>query len=80
MVASVYILFTGNLLREYESPEDNKHIKVVVYFIVNPFQKRDVSDSAELVSTVFKENVQEIELEIICKEICQRKLEGMTDF
>jgi len=38
-----------------------------------------VSDSTELVSSVFKENVQEIELEIICKKICQRKLEGMGD-
>jgi len=39
-----------------------------------------VCDSAELISSGFKEKVQEIELEIICKEICQRKLEGMTDF
>jgi len=39
-----------------------------------------VSDSAEHVSSVFKENVQERELYIICKEICQRKPEGMTDF
>jgi hypothetical protein len=66
-VASVYILFTDNLLRKYERPEDNKHIKVIAYFIANPFQERDMSDSAELVFSVFKENVQEIELEIICK-------------
>jgi hypothetical protein len=79
LVASVYILFTDNLLREYERPEDNEHIKVV-YFIANPFQERDVNDNDELVSSAFKENVQEIELEIICKEIYQTKLEGMTDF
>jgi len=79
LVASVYIL-TDNLLRGYEMPEHNEHIKVFVYFSANPFQERDVSDSAELVSSVFKENVQEIELEIISKEICQRKLKGTGDF
>lgn len=46
LVASVYILFTDNLLREYESTEENEHVKVVVYFIANSFQERDVSDSA----------------------------------
>ena len=66
----------------YDAQKHNikKHIKVVVYFIANPLQERDVNDSAELVSSAFKENMQEIELEIICKDICQRKLEGMRDF
>jgi len=39
LVASVYILSTGNLLREYERPEDNEHIKVVVYFIAKFFHE-----------------------------------------
>ena len=28
LFASVYILFTDNLMREYERPERNEHIKV----------------------------------------------------
>ena len=47
LVGSAYILFTENLLREYEKPEDSECTKVVVYFIANPFQERDVSDSVE---------------------------------
>jgi hypothetical protein len=62
-------------LREYERLKDNERIKVGVYFIANLFHERDMSDSDELFSSVFKENVQEIELEIICNEICQRKVE-----
>jgi hypothetical protein len=62
-------------LREYERLEDNERIKVDVYFIANIFQERDMIYIAELFSSVFKENVQEIELEIICNEICQRKVE-----
>ena len=33
-----------------------------VNFITNPFQERDISESAELVPFVFKENVSEVEL------------------
>jgi hypothetical protein len=36
-----------------------------VSFITNPFQERDISESAELTSSVFKENVSELELEIM---------------
>jgi hypothetical protein len=36
-----------------------------VSFIINPFQGRDVSESAELISSVFKENVSELEFDII---------------
>jgi hypothetical protein len=35
LVASVYFLFTDNLLGEYERLEDNEHINVVVYLIAN---------------------------------------------
>jgi hypothetical protein len=62
-------------LREYERLEDNERIKVGVHSIANHFQETDMSNSAELFSSVFKENVQEIDLEIICNEIRQRKVE-----
>ena len=69
--ASVHILFTDKLLKDYEKVEGNEHKKVVC-FIDNPSQAGDESDSAELVSSAFKENVQEIELEVVCREIWQR--------
>jgi hypothetical protein len=39
--------------------------KFTVSFITNPFQERDVSENAEPISYVFKENVSELKLEII---------------
>ena len=33
-----------------------------VYFITNPFQERDISERAELISTALKESVSEAEL------------------
>jgi len=52
---SVYILCIDTLLKEFEC------IKFTVSFITNLFQERE---SAELIS-VFKENVSELEFEII---------------
>jgi hypothetical protein len=40
-------------------------MKFTVSFITNLFQGRDVSESTELISSVFKENVSELELDII---------------
>jgi hypothetical protein len=34
----------------------------VVYFITNPFQERDTSERAELISSTLKENMSEVEL------------------
>jgi hypothetical protein len=33
-----------------------------VYYITNPFQERDASERAELISSALKENVSEAEL------------------
>jgi hypothetical protein len=59
--ASVYILCIDKLLKELERRfEDFEHMKFTVSFVTNMFQERDISESAEL-----KENVSELELEII---------------
>jgi hypothetical protein len=44
-------------------------MKFTAYFITNPFQERDISESAELISSVFKENVSKLEHEIINLQI-----------
>jgi hypothetical protein len=64
--ASVYILCIDKLLKELERRfKDFEHMKFTVSFITNPFQERDVIQSAELISSVFSENVNELVLEII---------------
>jgi hypothetical protein len=64
--ASVYILYIDKLLKEFERRfKDFEHMKFTVSFITNPFQERDVSKSAELISSVFRENLSELELEMI---------------
>jgi hypothetical protein len=64
--ASVYILCIDKLLKEIERRyKDSERMKFTVSFITNPFQERDTSQSAEFISAVFKENVSELELEII---------------
>jgi len=40
-------------------------MKFTVSFITNPFQERDIKERAELISSVFKENVSELEIGII---------------
>jgi hypothetical protein len=40
-------------------------VKFIVSFITIQFQERNVNESAELTSSVFKENVSELELEIV---------------
>jgi hypothetical protein len=40
-------------------------MKFTLSFITIPFQERDISDSAVRISSVFKENVSELKLEII---------------
>jgi hypothetical protein len=63
---SVYILCIDKLLKEFERRfKDFESMKFPVYFITNPFQERDVGESAELISSVFKENVSELKLENI---------------
>jgi hypothetical protein len=63
---SVYMLFIDKLLKECERRyKDFEHMKFTLSFITNPYQERDVSEIAELISSVFKENVRELELEII---------------
>jgi hypothetical protein len=64
--ASVYILCIDKLLKDFEIRfKDFEGMKFTVSFITNPFQERDISDSIELISSVFKENVSELEPEII---------------
>jgi hypothetical protein len=64
--ASVYILCTDKLFKKSERRfKDFNHKKFSVSFITNLFQERDTSESAELLSSVFKENVSELEHEII---------------
>jgi len=63
---SVYILCIDTLLKEFKTRfKDFEHMKFTVSFITNPFQDRDINESAEFISSVFKENVSELELEII---------------
>jgi hypothetical protein len=63
---SVYIVCIDKLLKEFERRfKDFESIKLTVTLITNPFQERDVGESAELISSVFKENVSELKLEII---------------
>jgi hypothetical protein len=63
---SVYILCTDKLLKEFEGKFIQfGRIKFTVSFIINLFQERDISERAELISSVFKENLSELELEII---------------
>jgi hypothetical protein len=53
--ASVYILCIDELLREFERRfKDFKRMKFTVSFITDSFQERDISESAELISSVFK--------------------------
>jgi hypothetical protein len=40
-------------------------MKFTVSFTTNPFQQRDISASVELISSVFKGNVSELELDLI---------------
>jgi hypothetical protein len=40
-------------------------MKVTVSFITNLFQERDISENAEIISSVIEENVSELELEVI---------------
>jgi hypothetical protein len=64
--APVYILCIDKVLKEFERRfKDFEHMKFTVSFITYPFQERDVSESAELISSVFKENISELELDII---------------
>jgi hypothetical protein len=64
--ASVYIPCIDKLLKEVERIfKDFERMKFTVSFITNQFQERDISESAELISSVFKENVSDLELEII---------------
>jgi hypothetical protein len=61
--ASVYILCIDELLKEFERRfKDLQLMKFIVSFITNPFQERDISESAELIYSVFKENVSELEI------------------
>jgi hypothetical protein len=75
-----YILFIDKPLKEFQRLEDSERTKVAMPFIVNPFQERDVVDSAELVSSMFKENVWEVELEIVCKEMSKEIRINDTNF
>jgi hypothetical protein len=62
----VYLLCTDKLLKGFKRIfKDFERMKFNLSFITNPFQERDISESAELISPVFKENVSELELEII---------------
>jgi hypothetical protein len=64
--ASVLILCIDELLKEFERRfKDFERMKFTVPFITDPFQERDKSESAELISSVFKENVSELKLEIV---------------
>jgi hypothetical protein len=64
--ASVYNLCIDELLRGFERRfKDSERMNFTVSFITNPFQEGDISESAELISSVLKENVSELELEII---------------
>jgi hypothetical protein len=48
--ASVYILCNDELLKEFKIRfKDSKCMKFTVPFITNPFQQRDISESAELI-------------------------------
>jgi hypothetical protein len=63
---SAYILCIDKILQQFGRRfEDSERIKCTVSFIANPFQERVVRESAELISSVFKENVRELELLII---------------
>jgi hypothetical protein len=44
-------------------------MKFTVSFITNVFQERDISESAEFISSVFKEDVCELLLEIVNLQI-----------
>jgi hypothetical protein len=61
--ASVYILCIDELLKDFERRfKDFERMKFTVSFITNPYQERDVSESAELTSSVFKGNMSELEI------------------
>jgi hypothetical protein len=53
-------------------------MKFTVSFITNPFQEKDINESDELIFSVFKENVSEIELEIINLQTYHCKQERMA--
>lgn len=64
---SVNILFIGKLLKKSERRFENfEHMKFAVSFFTKSQQERDVI--ADLVY-VFKENVSEVELEIITSKL-----------
>jgi hypothetical protein len=64
--ASVYILCIDDLLKEFDRRyEDLELMNFTLSSITDPPQEGDISKIAELISSVFKENVSELEPEII---------------
>jgi hypothetical protein len=60
--ASAGILWSDELSKQFRGrSKDSEFIKFTMSFINNPFQERDIHESAELISSVFKENVSEPE-------------------
>jgi hypothetical protein len=55
------MLNASKLLKEFERRfKDFGRIKFTMSFINNLFQDRDISEGAQLISSVFKENVSEL--------------------
>jgi hypothetical protein len=64
--ASFHILCTDKLLKESQRFKEFGSMKFTESFIISiPIQDRDISEGAELIASVFKENVSELELDII---------------
>jgi hypothetical protein len=71
MCMSVYILCIDKLLEEFERIcKEFQRMKFIVSFANNPFQGKNISGKAELISSVLKEHMSELELRIINFQNC----------